>query len=86
MSRALDPFRLLLIAVAGWMNHHQLLMIEYLGEENHVLRDLLADRRWRLNDDQHPRLAVRAKGFGWKILAELVSIVTPETLLACIES
>jgi hypothetical protein len=24
MSRALDPFRFVLIAVAGWMNQHQL--------------------------------------------------------------
>ena len=36
----------------------------------------------RLNDDQRRRLAVRAKGLGRKILAELAGIVTPETLLA----
>jgi hypothetical protein len=34
MLRALDPFRFLLIAVAGWMNQHQLLVIDYLREEN----------------------------------------------------
>ena len=51
MPRVLDPFRFLLIAVAGWMNHHQLQMIEYLREENRVLRELLAGRRLRLNDD-----------------------------------
>jgi hypothetical protein len=34
MPKVLDPFRFLLIAVAGWMNHHQLQMIEYLREEN----------------------------------------------------
>ena len=33
MQRALDPFRFLLIAVAGWMNQHQLLVIDYLREE-----------------------------------------------------
>ena len=82
MPQVLDPFRFLLIAVAGWMNHHQLQMIEYLREENRVLRELLAGRRLRLNDDQRRRLAVRAKGLGRKILAELASIVTPETLLA----
>ncbi len=31
MLRALDPFRFLLIAVAGWMNQHQLLVIDYLS-------------------------------------------------------
>ena len=64
MPRVLDPFRFLLIAVAGWMKHHQLQRIEYLREENRVLRELLAGRRLRLNDDQRRRLAVRAKGLG----------------------
>ena len=82
MPRVLDPFRFLLIAVAGWMNHHQLQMIDYLREENRVLRELLAGSRLRLNDGQRRRLAARAKGLGRKILAELATIVTPETLLA----
>ena len=82
MPRVLDPFRFLLIAVAGWMNHYQLQRIDYLREENRVLRELLAGRRLRLNDNQRRRLAARAKGLGRKILAELSTIVTPETLLA----
>src|SRR5215831_2602186 len=57
-------------------------MIDYLREENRVLRELLAGSRLRLNDDQRRRLAARAKGLGRKILAELATIVTPETLLA----
>jgi hypothetical protein len=35
----LGPFRFLLIAVSGWMNHRQLQVIEYLREENRVLRE-----------------------------------------------
>jgi len=36
MAKTLDPFRLLLIAVAGWMNYeHQ--QVAYLREENRVL-------------------------------------------------
>jgi hypothetical protein len=35
----LDPFQFLLIAVSGWMNHRQLQVIEYLREENRVLRE-----------------------------------------------
>jgi hypothetical protein len=34
MKRVLDPFRFLLIAVAGWMNQAQQQMIEYLREES----------------------------------------------------
>jgi hypothetical protein len=81
-QRVIDPFRFMLIAVSGWMNHRQLQVIEYLREENRVLREQLGDRRVRLNDHQRRRLAVKAKALGRKVLAEVASIVTPETLLA----
>src|SRR5436305_11170029 len=82
MSRLLDPFQFLVIAIAGWMNHRQLQAIEYLREENRILREQLGDRRVRFNEDQRRRLAVRAKGLGRKLLAEVASLVTPDTLLA----
>src|SRR5215510_3594121 len=82
MSGVLDPFRFMLIAVAGWMNQRQLAVIAYLREENRVLREQLGGRRLRLNDDQRRRLAAKAKGLGRKLLAEMATIVTPETLLA----
>jgi hypothetical protein len=82
MPRVLDPFRFVVIAVAGWMNQRQLQIIDYLREENRVLREQLGDKRLRLNDDQRRRLAAKAKGLGRKILAEVATIVTPETLLA----
>src|SRR5918992_5262419 len=81
MPRVLDPFQFVLIAVAGWMNQRQLQMIEYLREENRVLREQLGERRLRLTDDQRRRLAAKAKGLGRKLLAEVATIVTPETLL-----
>jgi len=71
-----------LIAVAGWMSQHQLHMIDYLREENRVLREQLSGRRVRLNDDQRRRLAAKAKGLGRKLLAEMATMVTPVTLLA----
>src|SRR6188474_348108 len=79
-ERALDPFRFLLIAVAGWMNQHQLLDIDYLREENRILREQLGGRRLRFTDGQRRRLATKAKGLGRKLLAEFATIVTPETL------
>jgi hypothetical protein len=45
MSRFLDPFRFVLITVAGWMNQRQLQAIDYLREESRVLREQLGDRR-----------------------------------------
>jgi putative transposase len=81
MPRMLDPFQFVLVAVAGWMNQRQQQTIEYLREENRVLRAQLGDRRVRFNDDQRRRLAARAKGLGRKLLAEVATLVTPDTLL-----
>src|SRR6266849_9656155 len=64
------------------MNQHPLQIIDYLREENRVLREQLSGRRVRFSDDQRRRLAVRAKGLGRKLRAEVATIVTPETLLA----
>ena len=47
-----------------------------------MLREQLGRRRLRLTDDQRRRLAAKAKGLGRKLLAEVATIVTPETLLA----
>ncbi|MCU1337333.1 MAG: hypothetical protein JWO19_2914 [Bryobacterales bacterium] len=82
MTRSFDPFRLLLIAVAGWINQQQQDVIEYLKEENRVLREQLGGKRLRLSDDQRRRLAARAMTIGRKLLREGATIVTPETLLA----
>ena len=82
MTKSLDPFRFLLIAVSGWMNKQQLQLIDYLGKENLVVREQLGQKRLRFNDDQRRRLAAKAKGLGRKLLQEVATIVTPETLLA----
>jgi putative transposase len=81
MQLVLDPFRFVLISVAGWMNQQQQQAIDYLREENRVLREQLGGRRLRLNDDQRRRLAAMAKRLGRRVLAEIATIVTPETLL-----
>src|SRR5687768_5978127 len=81
MPAVFDPFRFVLVAVAGWMNQRQLEAIEYLREENRVLKEQLGERRLRLTDDQRRRLAAKARGLGRKLLAEVATVVTPETLL-----
>jgi putative transposase len=47
-----------------------------------VLREQVAGKRLRFNDDQRRRLAVRAKKLGWRMIQEVSTIVTPATLLA----
>src|SRR5215471_4475045 len=81
MRSVLDPFQFVVIAIAGWMNQHQQQVVEYLLEENRVLREQIGSRRMRFNDDQRRRLAVKAKRLGRKLLAQVATIVTPETLL-----
>jgi transposase InsO family protein len=82
MRLALDPFRLLLISLAGWLNQCQQDVIDYLQEENRILREQHGGKRLRFNDDQRRRLAVRAKKLVWSMLHDLTTIVTPATLLA----
>src|SRR5260370_31909589 len=82
MRTALDPFSFVVISIAGWMNSHQQHVIEYLIEENRVLREQIGCSRLRFNDDQRRRLAVKAKELGRKLLAQVATIVTPETLMA----
>ena len=81
MPNVLDPFRFVVIAVAGWMNQKQQHAIEYLREENRVLREQLGTRRLRFTDDQRRRLATRAKLVGRRLLNDVANIVTPDTLL-----
>ena len=68
MSLPLNPFRLLLISLAGCLNQHERDVIDYLQKENRVLREQLGNRRLRLNDEQRRRLAVKAKNLGWSVL------------------
>ena len=77
MTKSLDPFRFLLIALSGWMNQQQLQLIDYLREENRVLREQLGPKRLRFNDDQRRRLAAKAKGLGRKLLREVLRLSRP---------
>jgi putative transposase len=82
MGTAFDPFSFLVVCIAGWMNEHQQRVIDYLIEENRVLREQIGTRRMRFDDDQRRRLARKAKKLGRRLLSEVATIVTPKTLLA----
>jgi len=82
MTNAIQPFHLIVIALAGWLNRHQQVVIDYLVEENRVLKDQLKGHRVRFTDKQRIRLAVKAKVLGRRVLNELETLVTPDTLLA----
>ena len=74
-AKVLDPFRFVLIAVPGWMNHRHWQKIDYLREENRVLHKQLGGRRLRLNDEQRRRLVAKAKGFPVGLIAHVTNAV-----------
>ncbi len=63
------------------MNREQSVVIDYIKEENRVLRELLGKKRLRLNNDQRRRLAAQGKTLGRRLLSTCCSIVTPDTIL-----
>ena len=77
----IHPFHLLLAALAHWINKEQAAVIDYLKEENRVLRDRLGSKRIRFTDAERRRLAVKAKVLGRNLLRDLCPIVTPAPLL-----
>src|SRR5215470_16893857 len=76
------PLQFLLSALAGWFNQQQRDIIDYLQEENRILREQIGARRLRFTDDQRRRLAAKARTLGRRLLREVASVVTPDTLLA----
>ena len=56
-------------------------MIDYLQDENRVLRAGLRGKRLKLSDDERRRLAVKAQALGREALAQIASVATPATLL-----
>ena len=81
MKSVLQPWQLLLLILAGWINRHQQEVLEYLRAESQMLKEILGKRRILLTDDQRRRLAVKGKILGRKALQEIATIVTPDTIL-----
>jgi transposase InsO family protein len=75
------PLQLLVASLMGWFQSGQYEIIEYLREENRVLKTQLRGKRVRLTDDDRRRLAVLGARLGRRILAEVATIVTPDTIL-----
>ena len=81
MKPLLQLWQLVLLILAGWINHREQEVIEYLRAENRVLREKLGKKRILLNDDQRRSLAVKGKILGRKLLEQVAMIVTPDTIL-----
>ena len=77
----LASVRILLAALAGWLNHRQQEALAHVLAENRVLRGQLRGQRLRLTDDERRRLAVCGHRLGRRELSEVATIVTPDTIL-----
>ena len=71
----------LMLIFVGWVNRSQQDIIEYLQEENRILREQLGGKRLRFTDAQRRRLASKAKAIDRRGLFEIHTVVTPDTLL-----
>ena len=66
-----DALHFLIFTVSGWLTRRQQNAIEYLKEENRILRDKLGGKRIRSTDKERRRLAIKAKVLSRKALGEI---------------
>lgn len=81
MNFILRPGELILMILASWVNQQQQEVIEYLRTENQILKEKLGKKRILLDDNQRRRLAVKGKVLGRKLLEQVGTLFTPDTIL-----
>ena len=64
MTFAFQPWQLYLTILAGWINRHQQVVIDYLRTENQVLRETHGKKRILLSDDQRRRFSCQGEDPG----------------------
>lgn len=75
------PLQFLAAWIGYWVARRQESTIEYLKAENRALHERLGKRQLRLTVVERRRLAVLAQKLGRKVLGEVASIASPDTLL-----
>jgi putative transposase len=75
------PFQLLITALCGWLHREQADLIAFLREENRVLKSRLGAQRLRFEDDERRRLGELGQRLGRRLLVQVATVVTPDTIL-----
>ncbi len=75
------PLQFVILLVANWLRRRQGNAIEYLRAENRVLRARLGPKRLRFTDAERLLLANKGNPLGRKLLAEMATLATPDTIL-----
>jgi putative transposase len=73
--------QLLIAAICGWLHREQADLIAFLREENRVLKARLGNQRLRFDDDERRRLGELGQRLGRRLLAQVATVVTPDTIL-----
>jgi hypothetical protein len=81
MTFVFQPWQLLLVVLAGWLNRQQQAVVDYLRAENQIVKEIHGKKRIVLNDDQRRRLTIKRRILGRKALQKIATIVTPDTIL-----
>jgi hypothetical protein len=61
MATCFFPLQYVIAAVALWLNRQQQEVIDYLKEENRLLKERLGDRKLQFTDAERRRLAARVQ-------------------------
>jgi putative transposase len=75
------PLQFLVLLLSSWISRRQGDAIEFLRAENRVLRSRLGPLRLRFTDAERRLLAEKGKPLGRRLLAEIATLATPETIL-----
>ena len=71
----------MIAALGGWLQREQSDVIAFLREENRLLKTRLAGQRLRFDDNERRRLAEVGHRLGRRLLAQVTTLVTPDTIL-----
>src|SRR5215472_4825615 len=82
MRLSLDPFRFVVIALAGLDERWPITPHRLSSRRESCAAGAVRGKRPSFTDHQRRPLAAKEKRFGRRVLVELGAIVTPETLLA----
>jgi transposase len=76
-----SALQMVLAVVTGWLDRQERRSLAYLVEENRVLRRQLRGQRLQFTDDDRRRLAVLGHRLGRRVLRQIATVVTPDTIL-----
>jgi hypothetical protein len=80
-DKTIKPWQILVMGLADLITTQQQQVIEYLMKKNKVLKEKMGKKRILLSDNQRPRLAVKGKTLGRKVLSEIGTIFSPDIIL-----